>query len=304
MKLRLGTRASALARWQAEWVAGRLVALGHEVKLVPIATTGDQDRESPIETIGAQGVFTKEIQRVLLDGRIDVAVHSLKDLSTEPVPGLCLVAVPERASAADALVSREGDSFEALPAGATIGTGSLRRRAQLLNVRPDLRVLDLRGNVETRLAKLAAGGFDAVVLAEAGLDRLGLSDRITQILPCEIVLPAVGQGALGIEARSDDEATHAALAVLEHGPSRAAVAAERAMLAALEGGCLAPIAAWGRVEGESLTLAGRVLSPDGARRLDAARLGPVDDPEALGRRVAEALLAQGAGELIREGRGR
>ncbi|MBN1909868.1 MAG: hydroxymethylbilane synthase [Pirellulales bacterium] len=289
MKLRLGTRASALARWQADWVARRLTDLGIDVDLVPISTTGDQQHSGPISQIGAQGVFTKEIQQALLDGRIDVAVHSLKDLSTEPVAGLCLAAVPERGPVGDALVSNTHASLDALPRGARIGTGSLRRRAQLLHVRPDLDVQDIRGNVDTRLSKLDAGEFDAIVLAQAGLERLGLAERIAQVLPPDVMLPAIGQGALGVEIRVDNIETRQALAPLDHPASRAAVLAERAMLHALEGGCSAPIGAWARVENNFLTLSGRVLEPDGTHRLDATASASMSDPETLGRDVAAQL---------------
>ena len=203
MPLRLGTRGSALARWQAEWVATRLKELGFEVELTPISTTGDRRHEA-IETIGREGIFTKEIQLALLDGRVDLAVHSLKDLPTVAAPGLCLAAVPERSPVADALVSARGEPLEELPNGAVIGTGSLRRRAQLLHHRRDLKMKDIRGNVDTRLQKLRQGGYDALVLAEAGLRRLNFADRITQILPLKIMLPAVGQGALGLETREED----------------------------------------------------------------------------------------------------
>src|SRR3954465_5516322 len=217
--LRLGTRGSKLARWQAEWVAGELRRRGHAVELVEIATRGDVEPAAPIEDIGTRGVFTKEIQRALLAGSVDLGVHSLKDLPTEPVDGLVLAAVPERESPADVVVCASalgarlrldpGDQanvLSSLPNEARIGTGSLRRQAQLLHVRPDLQVADVRGNVDTRLRKLDAGQFDAIVLAEAGLRRLGLADRATQVLPFEVMLPAVGQGALGIECRNDDVA--------------------------------------------------------------------------------------------------
>jgi len=295
--LRLGTRSSALARWQAEWVAARLRQLDLDVTLVPIATSGDRDL-SPIGTIGGQGVFTKELQRALLDGRIDLAVHSLKDLPTEDVPGLCLAAVPPRESPWDVLVSRRGVPLEELPGGAVVGTGSLRRQAQLLHARPELRLDSIRGNVDTRLRKLDAGQCEALVLAEAGLRRLGLEDRITQVLPAAVVLPAVGQGALGLETRCDDEPSRQAVGRLNDPASFAAVKAERAMLAGLRGGCLAPVAAWGRTEGEQLALTGRVLHPDGARKLEATLAGPVAEPESLGQVVAQALLAQGAADLI------
>jgi hydroxymethylbilane synthase len=302
MQLRIGTRGSALARWQAEWVAAQLRAAGIDVELVLITTRGDQQQES-IAAVGFPGVFTKEIQRALSDGRIDVAVHSLKDLPTDVEPGLCLAAVPPRAAIGDALVSVGWATWEQLPSGARIGTGSLRRRAQLLHARPDLVMGDLRGNVDTRLRKLDAGQYDAIILAEAGLRRLELAQRITQVLPPSIVLPAVGQGALGIETRSDDGAARQALASLEHAPTRAAVVAERARLAALQGGCLAPIAAWGRIEGPDLVLTGRVLSVDGKRQIEATRSAAADTAEALGARVAQLLVEAGATELIATARG-
>jgi hydroxymethylbilane synthase len=301
MPLRLGTRASALARWQAEWVAAQLQQRGVDVLLVPITTTGDR-RLGAIAALGGEGVFTKEIQLALLDGRIDLAVHSLKDLPTTDTPQLCLAAVPERAEPGDVLVSARGASLADLPRGASVGTGSLRRRAQLLHVRPDLQMTDIRGNIDTRLRKLDASKYDALVLAEAGLHRLGLDARITQRLPAEIVLPAPGQGALALETRSDDEPTRRTVAQLDHPPTHAAVAAERAMLAALQGGCLAPIAALGRVEGERLTLVGRVLSRDGVRRIDAGETAAAADALDLGRRVADKLLAEGAGQLIQAAR--
>lgn len=306
-RLRLGTRASALARWQAEWVAARLEGLGVEVELVPIATSGDRQQRGPIRTVGGQGIFTKEIQRALMDDRIDLAVHSLKDLPTLQPAGLCLAAVPERAPAGDVLVcperaSGQHGSLESLAERAVVGTGSLRRRSQLLHVRPDLRAKDIRGNVETRLRKLDAGNYDALVLAEAGLRRLGLAGRITQVLPYSVILPAVGQGALGLETRSDDRAARAASERLDHPPTHAAVLAERAMLATLQGGCLAAIAAWGRVEDQVLVLSGRVLSPDGAQRIETTLSGDPAAAEQLGGQVAEELIAQGAAELIQAAR--
>jgi hydroxymethylbilane synthase len=296
-----------LARWQAEWVAGRLRELGVEVELVPVTTSGDRQQRGPIRTIGGQGVFTKEIQRALLEKQIDLAVHSLKDLPTAEPAGLCLAAVPERASHSDVLVCRRHPSEQRaslgeLHEGAVVGTGSLRRRAQLLHVRPDLRCIEVRGNVETRLRKLDTGDCHALVLAEAGLRRLEMAERISQVLPGSIMLPAVGQGALGLETCTDDQATRAVSAGLDHPPSHAAVLAERAMLAALEGGCLAPIAAWGRVEGELLALSGRVLSADGRQKTETTLSGDPQAAEQLGRRVAEELIAQGAAELIRAAR--
>lgn len=301
MSLRIGTRASELARWQAEWVAARMRENGVEVELVPITTTGDRRCEAIIE-IGGQGVFTKEIQHALLDGRIDLAVHSLKDLPTARVAGLALAAVPERGSVFDVLVSVEGASLDELPDGARVGTGSPRRRAQLLYHRRELRVSPVRGNVDTRLRKLDSGEFEAVILAEVGLIRLGLADRTTERLPAEIMLPAPGQGALGMEIREEDGATRHIVSALDHADTHAAVSAERSMLWTLQGGCLAPVAAMGTVENGRLTLVGRVLDRDGQRLLESNAEGPSSEAEAIGRRAAEKLSAQGADELIRAAR--
>lgn len=298
LQIRLGTRASALARWQADWVTEQLNDLGVEVVRVPISTTGDR-QQAPIGVSTSPGVFTKEIQRALLDEHIDLAVHSLKDLPTDEVPGLCLAAVPERAPVGDAFVCGSHGSLESMPQGATIGTGSLRRRAQLLHIRPDLAMKDIRGNVDTRLRKLDEGQYDAIVLAEAGLRRLDLADRITQLLPLDVVLPTVGQGALGLETRRDDRVVRDAVAQLDHPVTHASVLAERTMLAALRGGCLAPVAAWGRLENDTLRLTGRVISPDGTKSLAAQDEGSMDDPDGLGSRVAEELAVQGAADLIR-----
>ncbi len=299
MRLRLGTRGSALARWQADWVAARLAAQNVDVELVEITTRGDAQRSDPIGNLGSPGVFTKEIQRALLDRRIDLAVHSLKDLPTEMVDGLCLAAVPEREDACDALVSRDGVAFDALRPGATIGTGSLRRRAQLLHARGDLQMRDVRGNVDTRLTKLAAGDYDAIVLARAGLKRLGLEAHITEVLAPPLMLPAIGQGALGIETRGDDHATRNALAAIDDKPTHQAVTAERALLERLAGGCLAPIAAWARPQaGGRLHLTAAVLSHDGRRRLAHEGHAALDDAAQLGVQVAEQLIAEGASELI------
>ena len=296
-RLRLGTRASALARWQAEWVAAKLEQLGTGVELVPITTSGDM-RQGPIEAIGPPGVFTKEIQLALSAGRIDLAVHSLKDLPTDEAPGLCLAAVPERAAPGDALVCAKHPSLEQLPQAAVVGTGSLRRRAQLLHARPDLQLRDIRGNIDTRLRKLHRGDYDAIVLAEAGLRRLGLADQIAQLLPIRLVLPAVGQGALGLETRRDDQAARQAVAPLNHPPTHQAVVAERVVLAALQGGCQAPIAAWCRTQNDRLTLTARVLSPDGSRKLEVTRSGDPAKAVQLGRQVGDELLVQGAAALI------
>ena len=300
--LRIGTRASPLARWQAEWVAARLAELDVEATLVPIATAGDQRQTGSIVQIGVEGVFTKAIQQALLSGEIDLAIHSLKDLPTEQVEGLALAAVPVRGPSGDVLVCREADALDNLPQGSKIGTGSLRRQAQLLSRRPDLVMEGIRGNVDTRLKRLDDGKYDAIVMAEAGLVRLGLANRIAQVLPHDVMLPAVGQGALGIESRSDDSQTRYLVSPLNDDATFAAVTAERAMLAALRGGCLAPVGGWCRTGGNTLTLSGVVLSADGSQRCDAEILGNLDSAIELGESVAEMLLAQGAGELISDAR--
>ena len=299
---RLGTRASALARWQADWVAGQLQAHGIAVKLVPMTTSGDRLQTStapiPVAATG-MGIFTKEIQKALLANEVDLAVHSLKDLPTESVPGLVLAAVPIRAPVADMIVSDQADSIGALRPQAIVGTGSLRRRCTLFALAAGLdRCAQLLGNVDTRLSKLQRGDYDAIILAEAGLERLALSEHNRYRISLEQMLPAVGQGALGLECREDDDATRQALTILDDLPSHQAVLAERAMLTAIHGGCMAPIGGWARVEGELLVLSGRVLSTDGTECLDAMNAGTMNDPEALGRIVANDLLRQGAGTLI------
>ena len=298
--LRIGTRGSPLARWQADWVAGALRKAhpGLEVVLVEIKTQGDRDRNSPLAAIGGVGLFTKEIQRALLEGAVDVAVHSLKDLPTAGEPALCLAAVPEREAVADALVAPRHLTLENLPRGAKVGTGSLRRRAQLLHLRPDLEVVGVRGNVETRLAKATEGELDAVMLATAGLSRLGLEGRITERLGPPRFLPAVGQGALGIECRREDETTRRILGVLDHDATHRAVEAERRVLADLEGGCMIPLGAWCRTENDRLRLDAAVFDVDGRRRIAAQADGPADDPEGLGREVARRLRDGGAEDLL------
>jgi len=288
-----------LARWQAEWVAAKLTGLGHTVELVPISTTGDRQTQEAISSLGATGLFTKELQRALLDRQVDLAVHSLKDLPTEPVPGLMLAAVPPRADVADAFLSRTGAPFAELPQEAVVGTGSPRRRSQLLYLRPDLHMADLRGNVDTRLAKLAAGDYDAIILAQAGLTRLGRASEITEILPIESVLPAVGQGALGLECREDNAPLLSALAFLDDADSHAAVLAERALLHTLRGGCLAPIGALARVNQPGrLTMNAAVLSLDGQQRIALTAEADISSAANLGQTLAESLLAAGADRLI------
>jgi hydroxymethylbilane synthase len=301
--LRLGTRGSALALWQANWVAMRLGEHETKCEIVIVRTQADQQPEAPLETLGEPGVFTKELQKWLLDGRIDVAVHSLKDLPTDTVKGSTLAAVPPRESPFDVLISRQRESFSQLPASARVGTGSLRRRSQLLHARPDLQMLEIRGNVETRVQKLHAGQYDALVLAEAGLVRLNLSEQITQVLSPPLMLPAVGQGALGLETRSGDHATQEIVAKIDDLVSHQSVLAERTLLATLRGGCLAPIGAWARIEDDGrLHLSACVLSADGSKRLAADLLGNAADAIQIGRQAGEQLLAAGADKLIEQSR--
>ena len=295
--LRLGTRASPLARWQAEWVAAQLTKRGASVELVPITTQGDV-KSAPLGQIGGQGLFTKELQRALLDQTIDLAVHSLKDLPTSPIPGLIIAAVPERESVRDVLVSVKAQSIAELPRAARIGTGSLRRKSQLLYLRPDLVIEDIRGNVETRLRKLDEGQYDALILAEAGLKRLDFEHRITCPLPATIMLSAVGQGALGIEARAHDRQTLDWVGKLNHEASHQAITAERTLLAELRAGCLAPVGAWARLEGERMQLDAVVLNPQGSERITASGAGNPAEATELGRRVAAQLQSQGAADLI------
>jgi len=295
-KLWLGTRGSTLARWQANWTAEQLQLHGIAAEIVVIQTSGDLVQTESIVNLGAQGVFTKEIQRALLDGKIDLAVHSLKDLPTDDVAGLSLVAVPHRESYRDAFVSSIAEHIEDLPKRARIGTGSMRRKTQVLHHFGDrYRVEDIRGNVETRLRKLESGEYDAIILAEAGLIRLGRADSIRSLLEPPFFLPAVGQGALGWEIRTEDRETASALLPLNDVSTFAAVCAERAMLRKLQGGCSAPIAALATVKDSVLTLHGRVLSLDGKQMVDAQQSVPFssaslsDEPERLGVSVARQL---------------
>jgi hydroxymethylbilane synthase len=296
--LRIGTRGSRLALWQANYVAARLRALASQrvVELVEIQTAGDQVRDVPLAQIGGDGVFTKEIQRALLAGTVDVAVHSLKDLPTLPVEGLLLAAVPPRGATGDVFISRRHARFDALPTGATVATSSLRRRAQVLWRRPDLRLVDIRGNVETRLRKLTEEGLDALILARAGLERLELAAEITEVLDAAWMLPAVGQGALGLECRADDRASRDLLAQLDDVATHNAVLAERAFLRALGGGCQVPIGALATAAGDRVQLRGAVLSPDGKERIEGQREGA--HSEGVGQQLAEDVLQRGARRLL------
>jgi hydroxymethylbilane synthase len=299
--IRIGTRGSKLALWQAGWVAEQLQQHGYTVELIVVTTQGDTSTSS-LSQVGGQGLFTKEIQRELLANRVDVAVHSLKDLPTLPIEGLVLAAVPPRETTDDCLISRHGLAFEDLPAGAVIGTGSSRRAAQLRAWRADIRIGDIRGNIDSRLNKLYEEQFDAIVLAAAGLQRLGLTEHITQRLPVEQMLPAIGQGALGLECRSDDHATCEALVKLDDFAAHAAVVAERSLLKSLLAGCLAPVAALGTIAAGRLTLRGRVISLDGSRCLDGSVSGNPLAAEELGEELSERLREQGAAEIIERAR--
>jgi hydroxymethylbilane synthase len=301
-RLRVGTRGSQLAVWQADRVIERLAALGAQAERVLVRTTGDRILDAPLSKIGDKGLFTKELEERLVDGTIDVAVHSLKDLPTNVPEGLVLGAVLEREDPSDALVCPGGQRLAELPRGARVGTSSLRRRAQLLALRPDLDVRDLRGNVPTRLSKVERGEYDAAVMARAGLVRLGLGSRITETIDLALVLPAVGQGAIAVEARAEDPRTATWLGALDHRPTHLATVAERALLGRLEGGCQVPIGALATWEGPELRLRGLVADLDGQRIVRGSRVGCVattEDAREVGERLAELLLVEG-GDLILE----
>jgi hydroxymethylbilane synthase len=302
MTLTFATRPSALARWQTQWVIQQLQAAwpGLVCQEVLITTLGDRRLDRPLPEMGGKGLFTQELEAELLSGRVDAAVHSLKDLPVEDAPGLVIGMIPTRGEARDVLVSSRGFTLMALPEGARVGTSSLRRSAQLLALRPDLRIESLRGNVDTRLRKALEGPYDAIVLAGAGLTRLGLEAHITEWLPLERMLPAPGQGALAVQCRADDLETRRVLAPLEDAPTRLAVTAERAFLSGLGGGCSLPIAAYaaGRVtEGNlPIELTGLVASLDGQRLLRLSGTG--SEPHQLGERLAQQALQQGAHEIL------
>lgn len=298
--IRIATRKSALALWQAEYVKARLEAAHPDVtvSLVPMVSRGDKLLDAPLAKIGGKGLFVKELETALLDGEADIAVHSMKDVPMDFPEGLGLYCICEREDPRDAFVSNRYESLDDLPQGSVVGTSSLRRQAQLLARRPDLEIRFLRGNVNTRLAKLDAGEYDAIILAAAGLIRLGFGERIRSSISAEESLPAGGQGAVGIECRSADTELHALLACLDHAPTAVRVTAERAMNKHLNGGCQVPIACYAVIEQEQLWLRGLVGQPDGRLLLRAEQRAPLEQAEALGIRVAEALLAQGAGEIL------
>jgi hydroxymethylbilane synthase len=295
--IRLGTRNSPLALWQSGWVAEQLRARGCPVQLVPLTTAGDVTA-GPLRQLGGEGLFTKRLQIALLEEEIDLAVHSLKDLPTEPVSGLLLAAVPEREDVRDAFVSTRFVALETLPDGARVGTGSLRRAAQLRWQRPDLQILDLRGNVDTRLRKLDEGQYEAIILACAGLRRLQLADRITQALDLSLMMSAVGQGALGLETRASDMEVVQAVQGLDHAATHACVRAERAFLQATRAGCTAPVAAHAREKDGTIYLQAVILNEAGDQRVDWQIGGPTGRAEELGRDLATQLFALGGQQLL------
>ncbi|VTR99299.1 hydroxymethylbilane synthase [Tuwongella immobilis] len=298
--LRLGTRGSPLALWQAHDIAERLRAViaPRIVEIVRIETHGDRIQDQPLSQMGGFGVFTRAIQQALLDGTVDLAVHSLKDLPTIPVPGLALTATPPRGPVGDVLLSEKYERFDDLPQGAVIATSSLRRRAQILNERPDLRLIEMRGNIDTRLRKMREQGIDGMILAEAGLIRLGLGEHIREVLPSRWMLPAVGQGAIGLECRADDAETRHWVEAVNDPDTWARIQAERAMLATLGGGCLVPIGVTSRIVAGTLTLRGTVLSTDGTRRLIDELSGPVEKPLNVGAELAAQLVSAGANSIL------
>jgi len=296
----IGSRGSRLALWQALWVKARLEEAGHAARIEEIRTSGDRFHEHSLVAIGGEGLFVKEIEEAILAGAVDLAVHSLKDLPTRQPEGLLLACVPAREDPRDLLVARGARTLRALPPGSIVGTGSPRRACQIRILRPDVAIKDLRGNVETRIAKWERGDYDAIILAAAGVRRLGLAIEAATI-PFNQMLPAVGQGALAIETRIDDTATRGAVLPLHDPPTAAAVAAERAFLRGLGGGCQAPIAAVAEVRGDRLLLTGLVADPGGHRVLREGSEGPASGAEEIGLRLAESLLAQGARDLLAGG---
>ncbi len=298
--VRIATRKSALALWQANFVKAQLEAAhpGLQVELVPMSTQGDKILDTPLAKIGGKGLFVKELETAMLEGRADIAVHSMKDVPVDFPEGLMLHTICKREDPRDAFVSNSYQQLAELPQGAVVGTSSLRRQCQIKAMRPDLQIKDLRGNVNTRLAKLDAGEFDAIILASAALIRLGFADRIASFLEVATSLPANGQGAVGIECRTDDVVVQQLLAPLEHQETRICVLAERAMNRKLQGGCQVPIGAFAVIDGDQLHLRGLVGQLDGQQILQAEVRGAASEGEALGQQLAEKLLAQGAGAIL------
>jgi len=293
--LTIGSRGSQLALWQAHWIKARIEGMGVVCRLEIIHTTGDKITDVALSKVGTKGLFTKEIEEALLSGAIDLAVHSLKDMPTDLPAGLILAAIPEREDPRDALI---GKKLKELPAGARVGTSSLRRSAQLKAIRPDLEIENIRGNLDTRLRKLDEGQYDGIVLASAGLRRLGWDHRIAEVLQADVMCPAVGQGALAVETREDGGEAHKLCARLEHEASRIAVTAERAVLRTLGGGCQVPIGAHAIVGNGKLHLRGIVVSPDGTQVIRKESRGPVADAAEIGRAMGDELLAEGGAKIL------
>lgn len=296
----IATRRSPLAIWQAKYVQSALQAAhpGLEVQFLELMTQGDKILDTPLAKVGGKGLFVKELEQALLDKRADIAVHSMKDVPMDFPPGLALSVICERGNEQDAFISNQFGSVADLPEGAVVGTSSLRRQCQLKALRPDLQIIDLRGNVATRLGKLDQGHYAAIILAAAGLIRLGMPERIASLLTTQDSLPAVGQGAVGVECRADDAKVHALLAPLNHPQTALRVKTERAMNHRLQGGCQVPIAGYAELEADKISLRGLVGQPDGSRIIRAAAQGHADKPEELGHEVADDLLAQGAGKIL------
>ncbi len=300
--IKIGTRGSKLALWQANWVRSVLEEKfpQHTVELIIIKTQGDKILDVPLAKVGGKGLFVKEIEHALLAQNIDIAVHSMKDMPAEIPDGLCIGAVPERENPSDVFISRSGLGFKELDSGSIIGTSSLRRGAQLRHARPDMVIQPLRGNLDTRLKKLESENFDALVLAAAGVKRLNLEHKITEHLDLDFMLPAIGQGALCIETRKDDAVVGPLVASLDHAPTRAVVAGERAFLNRLEGGCQVPIAGHGRISENQFALTALVAEIDGSRLIKGEKSGPLNSSEAIGIDLAEELLARGADEILKK----
>ena len=301
-KITIGTRGSPLALWQANWIKSQLES-AHEdltVDLVKIKTSGDKIQDVPLAKIGGKGLFTKEIEESMLRYETDIAVHSMKDVPVQFPPSLTLSVVTEREDPRDALISRNGFKLDTLPKGAKVGTGSFRRTTQLLHYRPDLEVIPMRGNVQTRLNKLESEGLDAIILAAAGLIRLGMADHITEYIEPEIMLPGGGQGAVGIESRKEDIRVMNRIYPLDHEESHIAIEAERSFLTRLEGGCQVPIGVYATIEGNTMRLRGLVGSLDGKQVLKAEQTGSTEDPRALGFELAGEILEMGADKILKE----
>ena len=299
--IRLGSRGSTLALWQAGHIRAEVERrTGRKVEIIKIKTTGDMILDVPLSKVGGKGLFVKEIEDALLRGAVDLAVHSAKDLPALIPEGLALMAFPEREDPRDVLISREGKRWREIPAGGRVGTGSLRRRAQLLHLRPDLEIIPMRGNLDTRIKRLSTLKLDAIVLASAGLRRLNWEDQISEYFEPEVMLPAIGQGVLAIEGRLGDERINRLAAPLNHYPTEASLTAERAFLQRLEGGCQVPVAGFAKVGSGRLSLVGLVAGVEGHRVISGRVEGPAAKSEELGKQLAEELLAQGAGDILRE----